>query len=279
MRKARIVAIAGALVAALSLDVGAQDTPPPVGNPPVLSTSPTPPAGAIADASQMSGLPLQVGDLPPGVVAVRVIRRSFAENVPGQEVELHVGGRVLKVMTNKEGRAQFDGLQVGDTVHARAVVDAEPLASQRFQLPAQGGVRLILVAGVGAAVPPDSAPILSAGVDAPATPAPGAPQTPAEPGNRLVLPLVLAFASVGGGFVWFTRRPRASRGATHVAAVLSSGPSRPALVTQRTVVFERLIRLEEEQAAGRAGAQYSTTREKLIDELVSLDSDLDEPVS
>ena len=60
----------------------------------------------------MSGLPLQVGDLPPGTVAVRVIRQSFANNVANQPVELQVvgsSGKVLEVPTDASGRATFPG--------------------------------------------------------------------------------------------------------------------------------------------------------------------------
>ena len=53
-----------------------------------LSTTPVPAPGAEAQPGQMSGLPLQVSDLPPGTVSVRVIRRTFADNVAGQEVKL-----------------------------------------------------------------------------------------------------------------------------------------------------------------------------------------------
>jgi hypothetical protein len=44
------------------------------------------------------------------------------------------------------GRAQFDKLMPGATVKAIAVVDGEALESQEFPAPAQGGIRLLLVA-------------------------------------------------------------------------------------------------------------------------------------
>lgn len=143
-----------ATLTALSLSGRAQQTPP------VLSTAPEPPPGVVAAPAQMSGLPLQVGDLPPGIVAVRVIRRTFSENVQGIAVALEdlASGEVLKATTNVEGRAQFTAMPVGSTVQARATVDGESLESQAFPLPGQGGVRLVLVAGVGAAPAPSFAP-------------------------------------------------------------------------------------------------------------------------
>ena len=127
----------------------------------MLSTTPVSAPGAEAQPGQMSGLPLQVSDLPPGTVSVRVIRRTFADNVAGQEVKLAVGeeGRVLTAVTDADGRALFRGLAVGEMMRARTAVDGEPLASQFFELPARGGVRIVLVAGAGTGDPaPGSTP-------------------------------------------------------------------------------------------------------------------------
>ena len=54
--------------------------------------------------------------------------------------------------TDEAGRAQFDNVPAGSSVKAVAIVDGERLESQEFQAPAQGGIRLLLVAtdnGVG----------------------------------------------------------------------------------------------------------------------------------
>lgn len=284
MTHTRIVLCAVALVAAAPFEARTQTLPP------LLSTSPNPPAGVMPDPSQMSGLPLQVGDLPPGVVAVRVIRRSFADNIAGQRVELHVGqGNVLAATTGKDGRAQFNGLQVGDTVQARAVVDAEPLGSGRFPLPAQGGVRLVLVAGVGAGIPADVVPPPTA------APAPVAVATTAAPTprySRTASALMLMFTSAGLGFVWFTRRATGRATAAVATSPESAEPSpllsperaepsprlsRAALVAQRAVVFERLVRLEEARAAGRADGSDTAAREHLVDELIALDTAIEAP--
>src|SRR5262249_49909827 len=54
--------------------------------------------------------------------------------------------KVTTVKTDENGRAQFDRLEPGTTVQAVAVVDGERLESQEFPVPAQGGVRTMLVA-------------------------------------------------------------------------------------------------------------------------------------
>lgn len=106
-------------------------------------------AGAqMPDLSRMSGTPLPVPDLPPGTVTVRVVRESLANNVPNQPVELQAGTDVRKGATDAGGRVQFDGVPPGAQVQARATVNGELLTSQTFPMPAQGGVRLILVAEV-----------------------------------------------------------------------------------------------------------------------------------
>lgn len=149
MKRILLLAIVGSGLWSTDRMLAQTPSPPP----PVLSTQASPPIGAMPEPAQMSGYALQVGDLPPGIVAVRVIRQSFASNMPGRTVLLRVGdsGRVLGAVTNAEGRVQFDGLQVGEWVRVRAAAEGETLESQRFQVPAQGGVRMVLVAGVGAA--------------------------------------------------------------------------------------------------------------------------------
>jgi hypothetical protein len=85
--------------------------------------------------------------LPAGSVSVRLIRGQLSNNIARHPVELHFGnGRVLKVNTDAAGRAQFDKLPAGQPLKAVAVVDGERLESQEFPAPAQGGIRLMLVA-------------------------------------------------------------------------------------------------------------------------------------
>jgi len=109
----------------------------------------------MPDVRQMSGVPLPVNDVAPGTVTVRVIRGSLANVVPGQDVELQVGGASRTVKTNDAGRAEFNGLAPGTRVKAMTVVDGERLESQQFDVPATGGIRLMLVAAApaGASAP------------------------------------------------------------------------------------------------------------------------------
>lgn len=102
----------------------------------------------MPDPKQMSGIPRPVGanELPNGSVSVRVILGDLSKNIPNQPVELHVGDKVQTANTDAEGRAQFDALPAGATITAVTVVGDERLESQAFPAPAQGGIRLMLVA-------------------------------------------------------------------------------------------------------------------------------------
>lgn len=140
----------------------------PTGTPlsplPLLSTATEVPYGA-SPLAQMAGLPLQVGDLPPGTISVRLLRGGFENPIVGHEVELHGAGasQALRVSTDAEGRALFPPLEVGLVVYARSVVDGEVLESQAFPLPDRGGVRMVLVAGtVQAPIAPSGPPVLEA---------------------------------------------------------------------------------------------------------------------
>jgi hypothetical protein len=100
----------------------------------------------MPDPKQMAGIPRPVTDLPDGSVSVRLIRGQLSNNIAGHPVDAHVNGRVVTVKTDDAGRAQFDKLQAGASVKFTATVDGEALESQEFQMPAQGGIRLMLVA-------------------------------------------------------------------------------------------------------------------------------------
>jgi hypothetical protein len=104
----------------------------------------------MPDPRQMSGVPLPSRDLPDGVISVRLIRAQLANNIRNHQVELHGGDELLRARTGEDGRAQFRGVTPGTQVHAVAVVGGERLESQRFRVPASGGVRLMLVASDGA---------------------------------------------------------------------------------------------------------------------------------
>lgn len=116
-----------------------------IGTAPALAQ--IPPAGAqMPDASQMSGVPLPVGELAPGTITVRVVRGSMANVISGHPVELIGGPTPLTVTTNSTGRAEFQGLRAGTRVKAVTTVDGERLESQEFEVPQNGGIRVALVA-------------------------------------------------------------------------------------------------------------------------------------
>jgi hypothetical protein len=74
------------------------------------------------------------------------VRGGPGNNLPGETVELTVGGRASTGKTDANGRAQFPGVAVGADVRARAVVGGETLESRPFTMPDRGGIRLMLVA-------------------------------------------------------------------------------------------------------------------------------------
>ena len=100
----------------------------------------------MLDPKQMSGIPRPVNDLPNHSISVRLIRGELSNNISNFPIELHVGANVRTAKTDANGRAQFDNVPPGETVKAVAVVDGERLESQDFAAPAQGGIRLMLVA-------------------------------------------------------------------------------------------------------------------------------------
>lgn len=103
-------------------------------------------AAQMPDARQMSGVPLPVGDLSPGTVTVRVVRGTITNVIVGQAVDLTGGSSPMSSTTNESGRAEFSGLVPGTRVKASTTVDGVRLESQEFTVPAQGGIRIALVA-------------------------------------------------------------------------------------------------------------------------------------
>ena len=115
----------------------------------------------MPDPKQMAGIPRPVTDLPNGTVSVRLIRGQLSNNITNFPVELHVGSQVRTTKTDEAGRAEFGNLPSGATIKAVAVVDGERLESEEFPAPAQGGIRLMLVAtdtSKGATAPEAGAP-------------------------------------------------------------------------------------------------------------------------
>jgi hypothetical protein len=113
-----------------------------------LVTSSSLSAQQMPNASEMAGRPLPAPELPTGTVSVRVVRERMGNNIANQAVSLKAADRTLSGTTDGQGRAQFAEVPVGTMVTVEAVVDAETLTSQAFAVPASGGVRVALVAGV-----------------------------------------------------------------------------------------------------------------------------------
>jgi hypothetical protein len=124
------------------------------------------------DIRQASGVPLPATDLPAGTVSVRVVRGSFANNLPGVDVTFDANGKPTRVKTDASGRAQVSGLAPGTRLKASATVDGERLDSQEVTI-GQTGIRFVLVAGGG-----------SAGPAAP----PATPSAPATAGTVMIGP-------------------------------------------------------------------------------------------
>lgn len=232
----------------------------PAADAPLLSTVPTVTGGMPAPA-QMAGLPLQVGDLPPGTVAVRLVRGGFADRIANHQVELHLGdggSKIVNVPTNDEGRAIFSGLPVGDLVRATAVVDGERLESQIFALPPKGGVRVMLVAGVGASAPA-SPPLAGPTMEASAAPM-SAPT--GWSGTRVVI-LTVLLGSAGVVALVGTRK----RNRTREVPAAKSTP-RAGNAADRDALFARLIEIEDQWEAGQLTARrYHERREPLMQRL------------
>lgn len=170
-----------ATVLAATLPALTQAQAPPPG---LLS----PHAAASADpadhgVAKAAGMPLRDGNLAPGMLTVRIVRGSFDNNVPDQNVTVSVaGGKTETVRTGPDGRAQFAHLPVGASVQAAATVDDEALLSDAFDMPGESGVRLLLVVGEGpvtAAGMPPTAP-------SPAPLVPGAGATEVLAGGPVV---------------------------------------------------------------------------------------------
>lgn len=126
----------------------------------------------MPDLRQMSGQPLPSADLPAGSVSVRVVRQTIANNVSGVTVELASasgsGAAPRSLTTDASGRAVFADAPGGVMLKATATVDGERLESQAFAMPASGGVRLLLAAGLGGgAASPGAAPAVPAAPAAP----------------------------------------------------------------------------------------------------------------
>jgi hypothetical protein len=105
----------------------------------------------MPDPSVINGKALPAGDLQTGTITVRVVRESIGNNIVGQQVTVTVNSETKKAVTDEQGRAEFRGLPAGANGVAEASVNGEQLKSDAFVVPSSGGLRLILVAGLGQA--------------------------------------------------------------------------------------------------------------------------------
>ena len=108
-------------------------------------------AQQMPDPSLIHGKALPAPELPNGTVTVRVVRESIGNDIPGQAVTLTASGRSRSASTDAQGRAQFTNLPMGQEGRATVTVDGEALQSDPFTIPASGGLRVILVAGIAKA--------------------------------------------------------------------------------------------------------------------------------
>jgi hypothetical protein len=108
-------------------------------------------AQEMPDPSLIHGRAIPASELGDGVVTVRVVREAIGNNVPGQRVQVTVGSATRTATTDEQGRAEFKDLPRGTEARAEVTVDGEQLVSQPFQVPAAGGLRVILVAGIAKA--------------------------------------------------------------------------------------------------------------------------------
>ena len=118
-----------------------------------------PPGTAMPDLRVMNGKPLPDRGLAAGTVTVRVARKMPVNAVAGAEVTALVknpGGDLKKrtAKTDDRGRAIFDGVGAGNEFQAEVMVDGETIKSSAFTVPAEGGVRTMLIAGLGPPLPP-----------------------------------------------------------------------------------------------------------------------------
>jgi len=119
----------------------------------------------MPDLKTMAGRPLPVADLSAGTVSIRVARKAPADAVKQVNVVATLsdaeGNRTTQTSpTGDDGRATFEGLAPGTIFHAEAEVDGERLGSTNFVVPESGGVRIMLIAGIGAdPTPMDEAPV------------------------------------------------------------------------------------------------------------------------
>jgi hypothetical protein len=102
----------------------------------------------MPDPSLIHGKAIPAPELPTGTVTVRVVRETIGNNLAGQTVRVTTGSASREDKTDEQGRAEFPNLVSGVEGRAEVTVDGEKLISDPFAVPASGGLRVILVAGL-----------------------------------------------------------------------------------------------------------------------------------
>ena len=126
-------------------------------------------AQPMFDPAQMSGIPRPDPQVPAGELTVRVIRGQMTHNVTGQRVEIVAAdGASKQETTGADGRARFTALPIGSRWTARTELDGQILVSQPIDMPAQAGVRLMLVGKAEPGAATAAAPAAQAPAPAPA---------------------------------------------------------------------------------------------------------------
>lgn len=157
------------------------------------------PAAATTQMVRAAGMPLNDGALAPGMLTVRVVEGAFTRDVAGQVVTVEVeGGTVESAQTGSDGRAQFAHLPVGARVRAWTSVGGERLESDSFAMPADSGVRVLLVAGSGAGAPVSGTLGPDAGTWAAGAPSTLPPNHPPIPDASAAIPVAPASTSEEG---------------------------------------------------------------------------------
>lgn len=103
---------------------------------------------AMPDPTQIAGMAIPAPELPDGTVSIRLVREQLGNNIVGHEVTVVAGDMKKSGKTDDSGRATITGLLAGSSATAHATVDGEELTSKPFDVPARGGIRVILISGL-----------------------------------------------------------------------------------------------------------------------------------
>jgi hypothetical protein len=119
-----------------------------------LHAQPVMGGAGMPNLSEIVGRPLPDIGMAVGTVSVRVARRMPANGAAGVEVAAIIKGaggdrRRRTEKTDADGRAIFEGMVPGDEFRAQATVDGELLETETFTMPAEGGLRTMLIASIG----------------------------------------------------------------------------------------------------------------------------------